>query len=81
MNDDLVQFARAEIWRHVAEHPDSVDTLEGIHQWWIHWPGPGESLHITLAALEQLKLDGLMESRPVGQHLLWLRHRSDQASL
>jgi len=80
MNDDLVQFARTEICKHVAEHPDSVDTLQGIHEWWIHWSGPGESMDITLAALEQLKLDGLMESRQVGRHLLWLRHHRCVAS-
>lgn len=75
MDDALLQFAKNEITRYVLARPASADTLEGIHQWWIQWPGAAESMALTLAALEQLEGDGLMQSMRVANRDIWRRRR------
>jgi hypothetical protein len=77
--DDLLRFARNEIAHYVDARPDSADTLEGIHQWWIQWPGNAESMAVTLAALEQLERDGLMQGVRVGNRAIWRKRRPDTA--
>ena len=77
--DDLLRFAQNEISQYVDARPDSADTLEGIHQWWIQWPGTAESMAVTLAALEQLERDGLMQGVRVGNRAIWRRRRPDVA--
>ena len=51
--------------------PASADTLEGIHRWWIRWPGLEEPMTITEAALIRLQARGLLEPCRVGTRILW----------
>jgi len=73
MNDDLVIETMRRIQRYLDSRPESADTLEGIHYSWIQ---SEESLDITLAALEQLLLEGAVEQRRYGRDgVLWRRAR------
>lgn len=77
--EDLLRFVKDEIAHYVDARPESADTLEGIHQWWIQWPGAAESMSVTLAALEQLERDGLMQGVRLGNRDIWRRRRPDPA--
>jgi hypothetical protein len=43
MEEELILFAMGEIRNYLKARPDSADTLEGIHSWWIRWPDIAES--------------------------------------
>ncbi|MFB9990480.1 hypothetical protein ACFFLM_00540 [Deinococcus oregonensis] len=75
MDEDLIRFASNEIINHVNANPESADTVQGIHQWWIQWPNFPESTQVTVTALEQLQRDGLMEMVGAGNRGLWRRRR------
>jgi hypothetical protein len=47
MDDRLVAFAESAIRDYLVSRPESVDTLEGIHRWWIAWPEAEVSPTIT----------------------------------
>ena len=76
MDEQLVVFAENAIRVYLAERPDSADTAEGIHRWWILWPGLPESPVVTQIALERLETAGEMEPVDVGNQVLWRRPRS-----
>lgn len=76
MDEQLVVFAENAIRVYLAERPDSADTVEGIHRWWILWPGLPESPVVTQIALERLETAGEMEPVDVGNQVLWRRPRS-----
>jgi hypothetical protein len=76
MDEQLVAIAKAAIRDYLAERPDSADTLEGIHRWWILWPGLAESPVVTQVALEHLQTAGEMEAFTVGNSILWRRRRA-----
>ncbi len=69
--EDLVRFAANEILAYLQARPAAADTLEGIHRWWIRWPGPEESLAVSEAALKRLEASGEMRQAQVGSRLLW----------
>ena len=75
MDEQLVAFAENAIRAYLADRPDSADTLEGVHRWWIRWPGLAESPVVTQIALERLATTGEVESLDVGNHILWRRRR------
>ncbi|THF63713.1 hypothetical protein E6C76_14080 [Pseudothauera nasutitermitis] len=75
VDEQVVLFAEAAIREFLAQRPDSADTLEGIHRWWILWPGLPESPVISLIALERLEAAGLMERLLIGNTVLWRRAR------
>ncbi len=77
MDEQLVVFAENAIRVYLGERPDSADTAEGIHRWWILWPGLPESPVVTQIALERLESSGEMESFIVGYQMLWRRPRSE----
>ncbi|MDB5046464.1 MAG: hypothetical protein JWQ08_2514 [Deinococcus sp.] len=77
MNEDLVRFASNEITNYVHARPASADTVEGIHLGWIQWPGTPEQVAVTLAALEQLEMDGFMQRVVAGNRDIWRRRRED----
>ncbi|UQN05576.1 hypothetical protein [Deinococcus sp. QL22] len=77
MEEDLVRFASNEIINYVNAQPESADTVEDIHQWWIQWPGTPEPVAITLAALGQLERDGFMQMVPIANRNTWRRRRED----
>lgn len=74
-DEQLIAYAAAEITAWLSARPNSADTLEGIHRWWIRWPGPEEAITVTEAALHQLEDAGVLEQVRVGSRLLWRRRR------
>jgi len=75
MNNHAIDFAKNAIQQFLADRPDSADTLDGIHAWWIRWPELPEHINVTLAALEQLEALGIMETAVVGQRTIWRKRR------
>lgn len=75
MDDTLVAFAESAIRDHLVSRPDSADTLEGIHRWWIAWPETEASPMVTRSALERLLAVGEVETMTVGRNVLWRRAR------
>lgn len=73
MNDKQIEYAINAIQSFLAARPDSADTLEGIHNWWIDWGELPESIAITEQALYQLKERGLMRSVVIGNREIWRR--------
>jgi hypothetical protein len=80
MAEHLIQFAADAISAYFDAHPDAADTTEGIHLWWIAWPGIAESIHITAAALVRLEQAGLVERYPVGTREIWRKPRARDTS-
>jgi len=80
MDERLVSFAETAIRDFLAARPDAADTLEGIHRWWIQWPGLPESQVITEIALERLQIQGEVEFFRVGNNVVWRRSRPADAS-
>lgn len=76
MDERLVAYAEQAIREFLERRPDSADTLEGIHRWWIDWPGLPESLVVTEVALERLQASGEIESFRIGNSVVWRRRRS-----
>jgi hypothetical protein len=74
-DEQLITHAAAEITAWLAARPNSADTLEGIHRWWIRWPGPEEAISVTEAAVQRLLAAGLLEEVQVGSRLIWRRRR------
>lgn len=62
---------------HLAAHPASADTVEGIHQWWLRPLGLDHSIEVTARALELLAMEQVVECRRIGQRNLWRLHRRD----
>lgn len=75
MNNHEIEYAKNAIQQFLADRPESADTLEGIHNWWIRWPELPEHISVTLAALEQLEALGIMEATVVGQRTIWRKRR------
>ncbi len=73
--DPTVEYAISAIRRFLNERPNSADTLEGIHRWWIRWPALEESSLITLQALEQLENLGEVHQLRLGTSILWRRRK------
>jgi hypothetical protein len=76
MDERLVTFAENAIRAYLAEHPQSADTLEGVHRWWITWPGLSAPEAVTLAALERLEATGELETVSVAARILWRRKKT-----
>jgi hypothetical protein len=43
-----------DILRYLAEHPGAADTVQGIHQWWLHQAWAEDATRVTQAALDIL---------------------------
>lgn len=80
MDEKLILAAADEIRNYLAARPDSADTVEGIHQWWIRWPGFPEPIIVTQAALEMLQEAGIVECVQYGNRMLWRRARDKDAA-
>ncbi len=76
MDEQLVEFAENAIRDYLVLRPESADTIEGVHRWWIRWPGLAESPVVTQIALERLVASGEIESFRIGNQLVWRRPRS-----
>lgn len=76
MDEQLVEFAENAIRVYLAHRPESADTIEGVHRWWIRWPALAESPVVTQIALERLVASGEIESFSIGNQVVWRRPRS-----
>ncbi len=72
MNDKQLLSRAAAIQRYLEDRPESSDTLEGIHHYWIRTRGE-ESMELTQAALDYLSAAGFIESSTTGSRQLWRR--------
>ncbi|WP_039913265.1 hypothetical protein [Cellvibrio mixtus] len=75
MKNKFIEHAIHAIQAHLSARPESADTLEGIHQWWIRHDGQEESIAITEQALQQLEDIGFVESFSIGNRKIWRRSR------
>lgn len=75
MDDALIAFAANAIREYLRQRPESADTLEGVHDWWIRWPGIPESPALTGIALERLEASGEVERVQIGNRVLWRRRQ------
>jgi hypothetical protein len=76
MDEERINYVMNAIRDFIAQHPDSADTLEGIHSWWIRWPDFADSPFITATALQRLEEQGFLEQKNIGSRVLWRRKRS-----
>lgn len=76
MEHNIITFAATQIRSHFETRPDAADTVEGIHNWWIQWPGIAEPIMVTQAALETLQQNGEIESINIYNRVLWRRARN-----
>lgn len=76
MDFQLVDTVATAILAYVQCHPQSADTAHGIHLWWIDWHDCIERPEVTLAALEHLESQGLMEQISIGNRQLWRKPRA-----
>jgi len=70
-DEKLILTIESEVLAYLEARPASADTMEGIHRWWIRWPGMEESMAITEIALSRLEARGLVEQCRVGTRILW----------
>lgn len=75
MNAYTTRAVADAIASHLAAYPDSADTVEGIHQWWLRPLGLDHSIEVTARALELLAMERVVECRSVGQRNVWRRRR------
>ena len=75
MDDKSLLATAIAIQNYLSSRPDAADTVEGIHQWWIQWPGIPEPIAVTMAALEHLETIGFLERLQTGNRQFWRRRR------
>lgn len=51
--------------------PDSAETAEGIHNWWIPWDEPAPGVEVTQEALNRLEREGIVRREKNGHGELW----------
>lgn len=78
MNKQLVDFAEFCIRRKLERSPHSVDTIKGIHSFWIQWQEPVPPESITLEALQRLEIDGVVERVALDTQELWTLRKRPQ---
>ncbi len=65
MNDEEVAEA---VLAYLAEHPQAMDSAEGIAQWWIMRQQVRESATTVTRVLRRLAEKGLLEELGEGEH-------------
>jgi hypothetical protein len=74
--EQQVRYAMQQIRHLLQQRPQAADTVEGIHTFWIEWQEPQPPLSATLAALELLQAEGVVESvRLESGRQVWRRAR------
>ncbi len=71
-----VQAVADAIKRYLELRPNSADTVEGIHCFWIDWERSQGSVSITQTALELLEQQGVVEQLAIGNRLIWRKKRA-----
>ncbi|MEO7885933.1 hypothetical protein [Polaromonas sp.] len=78
VNKQLVDLAVLCIRRKLESAPHSVDTVKGIHSFWIQWEEPVPPETTTLEALERLEVDGVVERVTLDTQELWTIRKESQ---
>ncbi|MDF3983649.1 hypothetical protein P3W24_12000 [Luteibacter sp. PPL201] len=73
MTTSLVRQVADVLRAYLAIHPRAVDTVEGIHAWWLTERVPEHTLDVTQQALELLEADGLVERHLPSHRTVWRR--------
>lgn len=76
MDEQSIRYAMQAIVLYLHQNPQSADTLEGVHLWWIRWPNIQESVLVTAEALHRLQTAKQVESRTIGKRELWCLTRT-----
>lgn len=63
------------IMRYLGIRPQSADTVEGIHRWWIDWHDDEAPIDLTDAALQLLLERGEMEQTHIAGRAIWRLRR------
>lgn len=81
MNDEaLIEAIAARIQRYLCDQPNSADTVEGVHGWWLGGLERDASLDMTEAALALLARRGVVEAVSIGRRRVWRLARNNAAA-
>ena len=75
-NGESVAYAVKSIGHWLTLHPRAVDTVSGIHGYWIDWAEPLPPLSVTQHALKLLQARGELECVVVNGRGLWRKKKS-----
>lgn len=77
MDNDALSLTMRQIMTYLDHHPDSADTLAGIHAFWLQ---SSELPAVTQLALERLLEAGLLECVRYGRdQMIWRRCHASAA--
>jgi hypothetical protein len=81
-DDEAVHLVVRGISSYLADHPEAVDTAEGILHWWLPRLRIDATVSAVHCALDRLRAQGTVERRalPDGRHVYGRRHRQTAAS-
>ncbi len=71
MNNQTLNFALRAIQSRLTQSPNSADTVQGIHNYWIDWSEPVPPVLVTQQALEVLEKNALVEQILAGERVIW----------
>ena len=71
MTEYSVRVVADAIASFLVAHPTCADTIEGIQQWWLRPQGIIPAIDIIASALDLLEMEKRVESRRIGQRVLW----------
>jgi hypothetical protein len=77
VNNQALSFAIRAIEFRLSKSPNSADTIEGIHNYWIDWSEPVPPMQVTQQALEALEQKKLVEQVMVGERAVWRKARPE----
>lgn len=63
--EEQVEAAMEDIRRYIEDHPHAIDTINGVHNFWLSGHGAAVSLEALQSALDRLTASGLLEARRV----------------
>ena len=75
MKNQAVSFAVKSIRQRLMQSPHAIDTVEGIHFFWIEWREPFPPTVVTQAALELLEQEGFVDRVLVDSRELWKKNK------
>ncbi|MDN3579020.1 hypothetical protein QWZ03_19820 [Chitinimonas viridis] len=70
-DNERIEAIAASIMRYLGIRPQSADTLEGIHRWWVEWGDQEAPPLLTEKALHMLEASGQLESTQIAGRLIW----------
>lgn len=70
-DNERIEAIAASVMRYLGIRPQSADTLEGIHRWWVEWGDQEAPPMLTEKALHMLEASGQLESIQIAGRLIW----------